>query len=266
MLWGCRSVATERAGADREPLVLLHGLLGDGRDWQPVMDALPECQMIALDLPGHGNNRGLGVNGFEQADQWLCDALRARGISRYRLVGYSLGGRLALYHASQQPAGLCALLLENSHPGLPLAERPARIAHDEGWARRFDAEPLAQVLADWYRQGVFADLDEGQRERQLARRLGNDGPAIATMLRATSLGQQPDLAPWLAATELPVAYVSGQRDRKFHNLACQLGIQNPRIRHLTLDGGHNLHASQPAQFARILREWAGQQREESTDD
>jgi 2-succinyl-6-hydroxy-2,4-cyclohexadiene-1-carboxylate synthase len=266
MLWGCRSVVTERAGADRVPLVLLHGLLGDRRDWQPVMDALPTCQMIALDLPGHGDNRGLGVNGFEQADQWLCDALRARGISRYRLVGYSLGGRLALYHASQQPAGLCALLLENSHPGLPLAERPARIAHDEGWARRFDAEPLAQVLADWYRQGVFADLDEKQRELQLARRLGNDGPAIATMLRATSLGRQPDLAPWLAATLLPVIYVSGRRDRKFHNLACQLGSKNPRIRHLTLDGGHNLHASQPAQFARILREWAGQQREESTDD
>jgi 2-succinyl-6-hydroxy-2,4-cyclohexadiene-1-carboxylate synthase len=265
MLWAYRSVATEPLSAE-VPLVLLHGLLGDGHDWRPVMDALPEIGMIALDLPGHGSNRGLGVNGFEQADQWLCDALRARGISRYRLAGYSLGGRLALYHASQAPAGLHGLLLENCHPGLPLAEREARLAHDEAWARRFESEPLAEVLADWYQQGVFADLDEEQRERQLARRLGNDGHAVAAMLRASSLGRQPDLAPWLAATLLPVIYVSGRRDRKFHDLACQLGSNNPKIRHLTLDGGHNLHASQPAQFARILRVWAGQQREESTDD
>ena len=60
---------------------------------------------------------------------------------------------------------------------------------------RFEREPLADVLADWYRQGVFADLDDAARARQIARRLGNDGLGIATMLRATSLGKQPDLAP-----------------------------------------------------------------------
>lgn len=88
-----------------------------------------------------------------------------------------------------------ALLLENCHPGLPAGERPARIAHDEAWARRFECESLTRVLADWYRQGVFADLDDDARTRQAARRLGNDGKAVAAMLRATSLGRQPDLAP-----------------------------------------------------------------------
>ena len=104
-----------------------------------------------------------GVTGFEQAHEWLCEELAARGIEHYRLAGYSLGGRLALYHASQSPAGLRAILLENCHPGLPEAERAARLAHDEGWARRFEQEPLPLVLADWYRQGVFADLDETAR-------------------------------------------------------------------------------------------------------
>ncbi|MCX7134041.1 2-succinyl-6-hydroxy-2,4-cyclohexadiene-1-carboxylate synthase [Aeromonas sp.] len=242
------------------PLVLLHGLLGDGRDWQPVIEALPGIACHALDLPGHGSNQGVSVTGFEQANQWLCDALEALGIEQYRLAGYSLGGRLALYHASQSPAGLQALLLENCHPGLPLAERAARIEHDEGWARRFEREPLTAVLADWYQQGVFADLDEAARARQAARRLGNQGTAIATMLRATSLGQQPDLAAWLRAeplvgTRLPVTWLSGSRDHKFHQLACQLVNQGCNINHLTLDGGHNLHASQPETFAQLLREW-----------
>ncbi|MGY6039314.1 2-succinyl-6-hydroxy-2,4-cyclohexadiene-1-carboxylate synthase [Aeromonas sp. AE23HZ002T15] len=244
------------------PLVLLHGLLGDGRDWQGVIDALPGIECHALDLPGHGRNRSHRVSGFDEANAWLCGELAARGISRYRLAGYSLGGRLALYHASQAPEGLQALLLENCHPGLPAAERAARIAHDEIWARRFEDDPLAEVLADWYRQPVFADLDEDGRTRQIARRLGNDGRAVAAMLRATSLGKQPDLAPWLRAAArtappLPVTWISGSRDQKFHSLACQLVEQGCNINHLALDGGHNLHADQPERFAACLRDWHG---------
>ncbi|MFM5004966.1 2-succinyl-6-hydroxy-2,4-cyclohexadiene-1-carboxylate synthase [Aeromonas hydrophila] len=254
------------ASADQPTLVLLHGLLGDANDWQPVQAALAGLPSLALDLPGHGSNQAVRVTGFEQAHRWLCDELAARGIDRYQLVGYSLGGRLALYHASQAPAGLQALLLENCHPGLPPAERPARLAHDEGWARRFEQEPLAAVLADWYRQGVFADLGEDARARQIARRLGNDGEAVAAMLRATSLGQQPNLGPCLAQGALPVTYVSGKRDHKFHQLACLMASQHRKINHLELDGGHNLHAHQPETFARLLAEWVNQQQEEKRHD
>ncbi|KIQ84333.1 2-succinyl-6-hydroxy-2,4-cyclohexadiene-1-carboxylate synthase [Aeromonas sp. L_1B5_3] len=247
-------------------LVLLHGLLGDANDWQPVIDRLPGHHCIALDLPGHGQHHELRVNDFEQSHQWLCRELASRGIERYLLVGYSLGGRLALYHASREPVGLSGLLLENCHPGLPAVERAARIAHDESWAARFEREPLADVLEDWYRQGVFADLDEAARARQIARRLGNDGKAVATMLRATSLGKQPDLASWLAQGGLPVTYVSGKRDHKFHQLACLMASQHRKINHLELDGGHNLHAHQPEAFARLLAEWVNQQQEEKSHD
>ena len=107
---------------------------------------------------------------------------------------------------------------------------------------------------------LFTDLDEAARARQAARRLGNEGRAVASMLRATSLGQQPDLAPWLraeplAGTRLPVTWLSGSRDHKFHQLACQLVKQGCNINHLTLDGGHNLHTSQPERFASCLRDW-----------
>ncbi|QSR46288.1 2-succinyl-6-hydroxy-2,4-cyclohexadiene-1-carboxylate synthase [Aeromonas veronii] len=260
--WGPPSVVNKNAHV---PLVMLHGLLGDGGDWQPVIDRLCAIHCIALDLPGHGQHRALNVSDFEQSHQWLVAELASRNIERYLLAGYSLGGRLALYHASREPAGLRGLLLENCHPGLPDNERAARIQHDEQWAQRFEREPLADVLADWYRQGVFADLDDAARASQIARRLGNDGQGIATMLRATSLGKQPDLAPWLMASQLPVTWVSGKRDHKFHQLACQLANQDRRINHLVLDGGHNLHAHQPDNFARLLAEWVNQQEETSHD-
>lgn len=240
--------------------VLLHGLLGDRQDWAAVTANLPG-PVLALDLPGHGANHALSVNDFADGDAWLGRTLA--GIGRYRLAGYSLGGRLALYHASRAPANLVALWLENSHPGLPAAERPARLAHDARWAERFEQEPLAQVLADWYRQGVFADLDQTARARLIARRLGNRGPAVAAMLRATSLGRQPDLRSWLACPSVPVTLLSGQRDHKFHDLACQLATPDSTIDHRILDGGHNLHAACPEPYARLLAEWARQPEREA---
>ena len=104
--WGPPSVANKDANM---PLVLLHCLLGDSGDWQPVIDRLPAIHCIALDLPGHGSHSTLTVDDFEQSHQWLCRELASRGIEHYLLVGYSLGGRLALYHASREPAGLVSL-------------------------------------------------------------------------------------------------------------------------------------------------------------
>lgn len=236
-------------------LVLLHGLLGDSQDWIEVIAGLKGINCLALDLPGHGQNHRVQVASFEAFHHWFCDTLTALGVSRYCLLGYSLGGRLALYHASRQPSGLEALWLESAHPGLPDSERPSRIAHDEQWASRLEQAPLKDVLADWYQQPVFSDLTEIQRRRQIQRRLANRGPAVANMLRSTSLAHQPSLWQWLENTRLPVSYFSGQRDAKFHTLATHLATMAPRLRHITLEGGHNLHAEQPEMIAQQLNAW-----------
>lgn len=238
------------------PLVLLHGLLGDERDWQPVTAALPGRRCYPLALPGHGGNRALRPHDFDGVRRWLARALAGLGLGRYLLAGYSLGGRLALDFASREPPGLCGLLLENAHPGLPETERGARLAHDAAWAARFARESLPLVLADWYRQPVFASLDEARRQALIRRRQGNSGAAVAAMLEACSLGRQPDLRPWLARTRLPLAYLSGRQDPKFHRLAGELAAASPRLHHFILDGGHNLHADRPLEVARCLRHWS----------
>ncbi|WP_249977879.1 2-succinyl-6-hydroxy-2,4-cyclohexadiene-1-carboxylate synthase [Vreelandella olivaria] len=236
-------------------LVMLHGLLGDRDDWLEVIEGLEGVHCLALDLPGHGQNQQVQVDSFEAFHHWLNEVLANDGVTRYCLLGYSLGGRLALYHASRNPEGLEALWLESAHPGLPVGERAARIGHDDRWATRFEQEPLASVLREWYQQPVFADLTEAQRARQIQRRLENDGPAVAKMLRATSLGCQPSQWQWLASASLPVCYLSGQRDAKFSALASRLAAVAPRLRHITLTGGHNLHSEHPKTISQQLNAW-----------
>ncbi|XUO86659.1 2-succinyl-6-hydroxy-2,4-cyclohexadiene-1-carboxylate synthase [Halomonas sp. KM072] len=243
-------------------LVMLHGLLGDRDDWQALGEALehaqPGVRCLALNLPGHGQPTTPAVGSFADFHDWLSGTLVEAGVGRYGLLGYSLGGRLALYHASQRPAGLEALWLESAHPGLAAPEREARRAHDEHWAQRFEQSPLADVLTAWYQQPVFADLTASQRQRQIQCRLANHGPAVAHMLRATSLGRQPSLWQWLAETDLPVGYFSGLRDHKFNTLANRLTQHAPRLRHWALPGGHNLHVEHPKAMAGHLSQQLAQ--------
>ncbi len=238
-------------------LVLLHGFLGSADDWQPLIEALPGVRCHALDLPGHGQTGGPPLRRLTDFPAWLQAELKRRQLRHYHLLGYSLGGRLALLHASQSPPGLLSLTLENSHPGLSSElERKTRARLDAHWVHRLRREPLPQVLADWYRQPVFIDLTEAERATLIALRSRNHPRALARMLAATSLARQPDLRPWLRQTALPLAYVSGQMDRKFAAIACQLAADCPTLTHISLvNAGHNVHRATPQALAARWHAW-----------
>ncbi|MCS5873139.1 alpha/beta fold hydrolase [Klebsiella pneumoniae subsp. pneumoniae] len=110
----------------------------------------------------------------------LQSMLNSYNIHKYWLIGYSLGGRVAMNFASQPRAGMRGLIVEGGHPGLQDVEaRQARRSNDRAWAERFRREPLEQVFADWYQQPVFASLNAAQRESLVALRSRNNGATLA---------------------------------------------------------------------------------------
>ncbi|AOV96435.1 2-succinyl-6-hydroxy-2,4-cyclohexadiene-1-carboxylate synthase [Edwardsiella hoshinae] len=233
-------------------LVWLHGFLGSQQEWLPLARQLPEFAHLLIDLPGHGASATLRVADFAQCDAALRATLAAAGVTRYGLVGYSLGGRLAMYHACHGAAGLWALAIEGGNPGLTTpAARQARREHDARWAARLRGEPMVQVLADWYRQAVFADLDAAQRQALVMLRAAQSGEGLAQMLQATSLGNQPPLGAALATLRCPLCYLCGERDAKFRALAEHWRL-TPR---LIADAGHNAHRANPQAFLCALRDF-----------
>jgi pimeloyl-ACP methyl ester carboxylesterase len=90
---------------DGRPLILLHGGLGSGEMFGPVRPALAEShQVIAVDLQGHGRtadiDRPIDVSLMADDIAALIDHL---GLDKPDLVGYSLGGGVALYAAAKVP-------------------------------------------------------------------------------------------------------------------------------------------------------------------
>nr|WP_113864713.1 2-succinyl-6-hydroxy-2,4-cyclohexadiene-1-carboxylate synthase [Brenneria salicis]NMN92289.1 2-succinyl-6-hydroxy-2,4-cyclohexadiene-1-carboxylate synthase [Brenneria salicis ATCC 15712 = DSM 30166]RBP67628.1 2-succinyl-6-hydroxy-2,4-cyclohexadiene-1-carboxylate synthase [Brenneria salicis ATCC 15712 = DSM 30166]RLM32394.1 2-succinyl-6-hydroxy-2,4-cyclohexadiene-1-carboxylate synthase [Brenneria salicis ATCC 15712 = DSM 30166] len=243
----CQRITPVKVSPAQPWLVCLHGLLGSGEDWRPITPFCGDWPLLLVDLPGHGASQRVAAGDFAQLSQQLALTIAQQGIERYWLLGYSLGGRLAMYHACcAQPCGMQGLLVEGGNPGLDAAHlREARLAHDLRWARRFRHETLETVLDDWYRQAVFADLDAGQRHALVALRRHNHGAAVAAMLDATSLGRQPWLVDKLRRLVIPFGYLCGVRDLKFQMLAMQYDLPLMRV----TQAGHNAHQANPAAYA-----------------
>lgn len=243
--------AVAQAGeADKPWLVFLHGFSGDCREWQSVGESLSKHPRLYVDLPGHGGSAEISVSSFDEVCHELQETLLSYNILNAWLIGYSLGGRVAMYAASQAKlAGIRGLIVEGGHPGLQSDEaRADRLQSDAQWATRFRTEPLVQVFDAWYRQPVFASLTELERAELVALRADNNGPRLADMLLATSLAVQPDLRAALSTRDYSFWYLCGERDTKFRAVAEGLAASY----HLIPNAGHNAHREDPATVAACL--------------
>ncbi|MDO4431556.1 MAG: 2-succinyl-6-hydroxy-2,4-cyclohexadiene-1-carboxylate synthase [Lonepinella koalarum] len=236
-------------------LIFLHGLLGDKTDWQKLIEKLPHFRCISLDLPYHGSAQHKEIADFEQASAYIAEQIKSAVKNQpYFLVGYSLGGRLSLYYAlqsRQDKSGLQGLILEGVNLGLtaPL-EKQQRWQQDQYWARRFQSEPLEEVLQDWYQQPVFSHLNEQQRANLIHSRSQNNGIKIGKMLLATSLAKQPDFSEKVRSNFLPIYYFVGEKDDKFRQMAIKYQLNTMIIP----QAGHNSHSENPSDFAESIKQ------------
>lgn len=240
----------ERGLPTRPWLVFLHGFSGDNREWREVGEQFSDVSRLYVDLPGHGGSVNLPARDFDDVCIALNNTLLSYNILEYWLVGYSLGGRIAMYQACQQSMpGLLGVIVEGGHPGLQNdRDRAERRLSDQRWAARFRQQPLNDVFELWYQQPVFASLTVTQRQALVRLRQHNQGPALAEMLMATSLAVQPDLRPALHARDFAFWYLCGERDAKFRAIADELNASC----HIISAAGHNAHRENPVGVASTL--------------
>lgn len=247
---------SNRDNGQTMPVVFLHGLLGSQGDWQGVLALLqnfPQFRPLTIDLPFHGKSEKIACQDFADLRTQLHQTLTTLlGNTPFFLVGYSLGGRVALdYTFHAQNPHLLGTILEGTNIGLKTeAECQARWQNDQCWANRFRTEPITQVLNDWYQQPIFAHLDACKRSILIEKRQHNSGKNIAQMLESTSLAKQQDYANLLKMREKNITFFIGEKDQKFR----QIAEENQLPHRFIANAGHNSHAENAEGFVQRMVE------------
>ena len=240
------------------PLLLLHGFLGSHQDFVPLLPKFsPHFYCIVPDLPGHGQTvTAPGSYTFPLTARVLLQLLGHLNIRQINLLGYSMGGRLALYFTGKFPNRCIRTVLESASPGLKTAEeQERRQRQDDVIAHRLDTTPLPVFLDHWYQNPLFASLQQhpAAYAAMLARRQHNQPHQLAAALRGFSTGRQPSLWPALPTIGTPLCLLVGALDAKFIRLNREMLTGLSASKQATLriveNCGHNIHLEDPAAYA-----------------
>ncbi len=247
-------------------LLLLHGFTGSVRTWDDLRgDLSGAARVIAVDLIGHGRSEAPAEWSRYTLDHAAADlrALLDRlAVDSVDLLGYSMGGRLALQFAISFPERLRTLVLESASPGIEdAADRARRVQSDEALAERIERDGVAAFVEDWERQPLLAlspHVAEEVRARQHAQRLDNSPLGLANSLRGMGAGQQRPLWSRLAELTLSTSLIAGERDARYVDVAQRMQSRLPNATlDIVSDAGHTVHIDQPRRFGELVRKCIG---------
>ncbi len=272
------------------PLLFVHGFLGEAADWDALRALLgTDVAAACFELPGHGaappvigaasersaeaahrlRRPPAGLAEPMAAAGWFPAAARRleRACARLPappvLVGYSMGGRLALYAAVRRPGVARALVLLGADPGIAEpAARAERRARDDALARELAAAANEQAFAAWLRRWYAAPLF-GRLNRHpafeslLRRRLRQRPGTLAAALRGLSVSRQPALWNALQALPVPALFIAGAEDARYRAVAARIAALGPPRQAAVCPGAaHAVHVEQPEALAGLLRSFA----------
>ncbi|WP_240793461.1 2-succinyl-6-hydroxy-2,4-cyclohexadiene-1-carboxylate synthase [Psychrobacillus vulpis] len=245
----------------KEKVVLLHGFTSSSSTWKDVINFLPsDVEVLTVDLIGHGQTSKPSKHERYYVEEQIEDLhalFQQIQWTHFTLVGYSMGGRLALAYAAKYPVD--KLILESSSPGLAnVSERLQRKQADSLLAERIINEGIKSFVNYWENIPLFHSQKSIPYEKQLAireERLTQSEIGLSNSLKGFSTGVQTSYWDKLEQITFPTLLLTGELDQKFCEIAKQMASYLPNAKWKVVTGvGHAIHVENPELFATIVEE------------
>lgn len=244
------------------PIVFLHGFTGDSRDWADFAERVAICRpWVAIDLLGHGKTSAPAIFSRYHMHEQVADleaVFNYLDIPSFMLLGYSMGGRVALAYTISLPMRVAGLILESASPGLRTEqERVNRRADDAKLATQILELGTVNFVEKWGKTPLFSSqqqLSSAVLQHQRDIRTSQNAIGLANSLRGMGTGSQPSLWPELHQVQMPMLLLSGEYDVKFTQLAASMQKEIHHAKHVIVKGaGHNVHLESPHAFWLLVR-------------
>lgn len=267
------NIAVKTAGNSHSPaLLLLHGFAGRAQDWSVLVEHLQsDFFVIVPDLPGHGQSLAVD-DPFDMSLEAIADALvhllSALKVAKCSILGYSMGGRVALTLAVRHPHVVNTLVLESTTAGIIDDDaRQKRRAQDLLLAKTIEQHGIEWFVNYWESLDLFKsqkDLPLTVQQSIRASRLAQLPHGLSQSLRASGAGIYRPLWGFLKDIRIPSLIVVGQHDIKYSQIGKQLAAALPTAHLQTIPAAaHNTHVENPQVFLVQIRRFLQNHRGES---
>lgn len=250
---------------DRIPIIFFHGFTGSAKDWQFLENKIPnKFAIIIIDLLGHGKTSS--PDDFEkysfdnQIDQ-INKLFKVLEIRKPIIVGYSMGGRLALSYAMKYHREIRALVLESTSFGIQdLDDKENRIRNDNLLAKKISNSSLEEFVNYWMSIPLFDSLNKIPKENieQLQKRkiASNNKMGLQNSLIGFGSGKMKNYYPVLNELNLQTLLIAGKLDLKYYEIAERVNeMLSFSELEIIKDCGHNVHLENPEEFLKLLNKF-----------
>lgn len=241
-----------------KPIICLHGFSENLSTWKLL--ELENYQLILIDLIGHGeSDKPLPSKCYslEIIIKHLNKLIYQLGLKKYSMLGYSMGGRIALAYTLAYPNKIDRLVLESASYGeCDLVNRLKRCKSDLELAKKIRENGIEWFNEYWSSLSIFESqrrLPKSIIDKIAKRRLLNAAYALSNTLLCTGQGQFPCLKNQIFNLSMPVLYISGEYDKKYGQMGNEFAKLNFNIKHKIIKGvGHNTHIEDINAFIEVL--------------
>ena len=240
------------------PLLSIHGFTGSSKSWDTIKKSI-NAPLLSIDIPGHAKSKFNNFDDTYNCDDFVNDLylmLNKLKLSKINLLGYSMGGRLALSFACRYPKMISHLLLESTTLGIDNIEnRDDRYEKDKELSITIE-KSLNEFVSNWSCNNLF----NNQRKRNQSGfieqediRLNHNKYQLSKSLKSFSVGNMNYLGSEYQSLKMPITLINGKEDTKYIKESRNMLLLNKNAKqYIVNDACHNTHLENDTEFIYIL--------------